>query len=249
MTRTESKGRCIAMWSGPRNISTAMMRSFENRPDTEVSDEPFYGYYLQYTGIEHPARAEILATMDADPTRVAVAMRRDPGVGRVHYQKHMTHHMVGDLDLAFLEDLDHAFLIRDPDEVVRSYARVRDDFGAGELGFKKQRRIFDVVCESSGEVPPVVEGCDVLADPETTLRNLCSRLRIDFDEGMLSWPAGARKSDGVWAGHWYAAVEASTGFSRVSSGSEALSDDQRRISDECRPHYEALRQHRLCAKD
>jgi len=189
--------RCIAMWSGPRNISTAMMRSWENRADTRVSDEPFYGVYLDRTGYEHPGRREVLESMELDPRRVAEELTRDPGPGRIHYQKHMTHHMLEDIDLGFLGDLEHAFLLRDPDEVVASYAKVREEFTAEELGFASQRRIFDLVRELRGRAPAVVEGCDVVEAPGPMLRKLCVRLDVGFDDAMLSWPPGPRDSDGV----------------------------------------------------
>ncbi|GAB5414236.1 MAG: branched chain amino acid aminotransferase [Congregibacter sp.] len=206
----------IAMWSGPRNISTAMMRAFENRDDCMVVDEPFYATYLAATGIDHPGRDEILASQPQDwQTVVSQLLGETPTA--VFYQKHMTQHILPGRDLTFTESLRNCFLIRDPRRIIASYAKVRLSFTLEELGFPQQKALFDRECERLGEAPPVLDAARTLAQPEVALRQLCERLDIPFTASMLSWPAGKRDSDGVWAPHWYSAVWESTGF---SSGEE-----------------------------
>ncbi|MBS0363157.1 MAG: HAD family hydrolase [Proteobacteria bacterium] len=235
------------MWSGPRNISTAMMRSFENRPDCEVVDEPFYAAYLARTGLDHPMRDEVLASQPTDWRVVAETLVADEPAP-VFYQKHMTHHMLPGFDLDWTGACRNAFLIRDPAQVLASYVKKRAEVSLDDIGVVRQRELFDREADRLGRAPPVVEGADVLADPRGTLSALCGALGVLFREEMLSWPAGRRDSDGVWAPAWYEAVERSTGFAAPERPAETLlPDDLRRIADAARPHYEALAVHRLRA--
>lgn len=214
--------RRIAMWSGPRNISTALMRAFENRPDCAVVDEPFYGHYLQATGLEHPDGAAIMASMSCDWREVARQLREDlpatadPASCQVFYQKHMTQHILPHMTMDWTDGLANCFLIREPRRILASYARVRAHFAVEELGFPQQWELFQRVADRLGQAPPVIDSARTLENPERVLRALCGRLGISFVDEMLHWPAGRRDSDGVWAPHWYAAVEASTGFQPVS---------------------------------
>lgn len=208
----------IAMWSGPRNISTAMMRAFENRPDCSVVDEPFYGYYLQATGSDHPGREEIIAGMDCDWRSVARTMREGPVHTPVQYQKQLTHQMLPEVDLSFTDTLFNCFLVREPARMIASYAKVRPDFALHELGLSQQRDIYRYVALRSARPPLVLDAFEVLSDPRAALGRLCTYIGIPFLEQMLHWPAGRRKSDGVWAPYWYAAVEASTGFEPPPGG-------------------------------
>ncbi|WGM40213.1 hypothetical protein [Caulobacter sp. NIBR1757] len=237
----------IAMWSGPRNISTAMMRSFENRPDTVVVDEPFYAAYLAATGLDHPMREEVLASQSTDWATVAAAMAGE-AAAPVFYQKHMTHHMLPGVDLSWTGACINAFLIRDPAAVLASYVRKRGEVTLADIGVERQGELFDRECDRLGRSPPVVEGADVLADPRAVLTALCAGLGIPFSDHMLTWPAGPRDSDGVWAPAWYDAVERSTGFGPpAAEAAPDLPDNLRRIADQARPLYERLAAHKLVA--
>lgn len=236
----------LAMWSGPRNISTAMMRSFGARPDTAVVDEPFYAVYLQQTGIQHPMREAVLASQPQDwRTVVDNLLGPVPGGKAVFYQKHMTHHMLPDIDLGWMSRCVNVFLIRDPRAVLASYVAKRADVELNDIGIVRQRQLFELEADRLGFAPPVIDGSDVLSNPRSTLTRLCAAVGIEFSDSMLHWPAGRRATDGVWAPAWYAAVERSTGFEAPNSGSPVpLADDLQRIYDAALPHYEALARHR-----
>jgi hypothetical protein len=237
----------IAMWSGPRNISTAMMRAFENRADTAVVDEPFYAVYLDRTGADHPMREETLATQPIDPATVIERLMGPVPVGAsIFYQKHMTHHMTAGVDTGWMARCRNAFLIRAPEKVLASYVVKRPDPSLEDIGFARQAELFDEVADRTGAAPPVVDADDVLADPRRALTALCAALDIPFSEAMLKWPAGRRETDGVWAPVWYDAVERSTGFAAPSTrAAPALSAELERIAEVARPHYERLAAYRL----
>jgi hypothetical protein len=236
----------IAMWSGPRNISTAMMRAFENRPDTVVLDEPFYAAYLAETGLDHPMRGEVLASQPTDWRRVAEHLV-GPCETSVFYQKHMCHHMLPGFGLDWTNACVNGFLIRPPEQVLASYTAKRAEVTLEDIGFLRQAELFDRIADHLGRAPPVVEGADVLADPRGTLSALCDALGIAFSEAMLSWPAGRRASDGVWAPAWYDAVERSTGFAPPGPtvAFDDLPDALKAIAEAARPYYERLAAHRL----
>lgn len=238
----------VAMWSGPRNISTAMMRAWENRTDTAVIDEPFYAHYLVETGVSHPGRDDVIAAQDNDAAKVAATLTGPIPDGKpIWYQKHMTQHMLPDMPLDWLDRVANCFLIRDPEHVVASFTIQRPDAAAWELGFEQQARLFDHVCTRLGHAPPVIDAADVLKEPRATLSALCVKLGIPFSERMLHWPPGPRASDGAWAPHWYAAVERSTGFAAYRAHNDKLTDFQRGLADACRPYYEKLVAYRLAA--
>ena len=238
----------IAMWSGPRNLSTAMMRSFGSRPDTFVSDEPFYGAYLKATGDLQPMADQVMASMDCDWASVARTMAGPCPTGApIWYQKHMAHHMVGPIAHDDLPSLTHAFLIRDPARVVASYAAKRVAVRPDHLGVERQVEFFEREADRLGRAPPVVDSADILANPEGVLSRLCREIGIEWDPAMLLWQAGLRETDGIWASHWYDAVAASTGFGPPDQGQVELDDDARRVADTCRPYYERLAEHRITA--
>ena len=239
----------VAMWSGPRNISTAMMRSFENRQDCAVSDEPFYGCYLKRTGIDHPMAADIIADMDCDFASVAATLNGPvPGGASVWYQKHMSHHMLPDDPLDWADGMVNCFLIRKPEEMVASYAQKRDRPVAADFGFDRQVELFERVRDRTGRVPPVIDAADVLRDPRGVLSALCAAAEIPFDAAMLSWPTGRRDSDGIWAAVWYHAVEASTGFQPYAPKEIDLASDLAAVAAACRPAYDHMAQYKLMAE-
>lgn len=238
----------LAMWSGPRNISTALMYSFGNRPDCFAWDEPFYAFSLLHHGNDHPLREAILSANESDYGKLVQRCLAPPPDGKtVFYQKHMTHHMPKGFDRSWIAELSNAFLIRAPEKVLTSYVRKWSDVSLRDIGFVEQREIFDEVADRTGRPPPVIDADDVLADPGAMLTPLCQALGIPFRTDMLAWPKGPKAFDGIWAGHWYEAVWRSTGFERLGQarGAAPLPDPLRRIADEARPIYEALRSRRL----
>ncbi len=236
----------LAMWSGPRNISTAMMRSWGNRPDTVVVDEPLYAYYLLKTHAPHPGAAEVIAHHETNWHRVIETLTGPVPYGRaVYYQKHMTHHLLPHIDRSWLGKVTNVFLIRDPAEVIRSLSKNLPKPTLTDTGIPQQEEIYRWVCENTGQAPPILDARDVLNDPRRYLSLLCARLDVPFDEHMLAWPAGRRDTDGIWAKHWYAEVEKSTGFQPYRPRTEPLSERLRGLCERCWPHYEALYQKRL----
>jgi hypothetical protein len=236
----------IAMWSGPRTISTAMLRSWGNRGDTAVTDEPLYAAYLHATGLDHPGRREILASQPTDPAEVIARLTGPvPGGQAIWYVKHMAHHLLPAMDRGWLEGVTNAFLLRDPHELLVSYAKVRSDPTLADTGLVQQVEIFEQVRARTGVTPPVVDSRDVLTDPWRLLRELCEALAVPFDPAMLAWPPGPRATDGVWASHWYASVESSTGFAAYEPRDEPVPDRLRGLLDDCMDRYRLLHAHRL----
>lgn len=240
-----SEKRIIAMWSGPRNLSTAMMRSFENRADTIVWDEPFYAAYLGDTELPHPMAAEIMAAGDQDWKSVTDACQTPASDVPIFYQKHMTHHMLPAYDRSWIANVSNAFLIRDPARVVASYGQKHADISLSNIGFTQQVEIFDLVCQQTGKAPPVIDATDVRNNPEGALSSLCNALNIPFTAAMLSWPSGGRGTDGVWAAHWYDSVIKSTAFAPPDMKIAVLTDAQKRIIEEAQPIYDHMKQHAL----
>jgi Sulfotransferase domain len=236
----------IAMWSGPRNISTAMMRAWGNRDDTIVIDEPFYAYYLRATGIEHPGADEVIATGETD-WREVVAHLTGPIANseRIFFQKQMTHHLLPEINREWLGAVTNCFLIRDPREVISSYIKKREDPALEDLGFVQQAEIFDFVRTRTNAVPPVVDAKDVLQNPERTLRLLCEAIGVEFTEAMLSWPPGLRETDGIWAKYWYGEVAKTTSFQPYRPKHYELPEKFGELYERCRNSYEKLYQHRL----
>jgi len=238
---------CIAMWSGPRNISTAMMRAWGNRADTAVIDEPFYAYYLERTGKKHPEAAEIIAQGETDWRKIVASLTKGPIPSGKHifFQKQMTHHLLPKIDRKWIVDLTNCFLIRDPREVILSYIKKNPEPALEDLGFVQQEKIFDFVREQTNSLPVVVDAKDVLQNPERTLRLVCNAIGVKFDKAMLTWPPGLRETDGIWAKYWYDEVARSTSFQPYKPREGNLADRLRAIYEQCRECYERLYQYRL----
>ena len=239
----------LALWSGPRNVSTAFMRAWENREDTLVVDEPFYAHYLDHTGLDHPGREEVIATHERDWRRVVDALLAPVPEGiSILYQKQMAHHLLPHMGREWLGAMTHAFLIRDPRPMLASLGEKLGEFDLLATGLPQQVEIFDFVVRSTGGIPPVVDAADLLAAPEPMLRSLCAALGVEFSPRMLSWPPGPRPTDGVWATYWYDRVERSTGFEpQAPEAWPQLTGRLAELERECRPLYEKLRAHRLAA--
>ena len=233
----------IAMWSGPRNLSTAMMRAWGSRADCQVTDEPFYGAYLASTGLDHPMRAAVLAAQPTDWQECA-RFCADGVEAPVHFQKHMCQHMIGDAPLGWMASCRHAFLIRPPEAVAASFHKGWPEMTADDLGFRRQAELFDHVCGITGRVPAVLEARDLLEAPEPMLRCLCAAVGVGFDLAMRAWPKGPRASDGVWGAHWYERVNATTGFAPYRAPGPVPAGLEEIVA-ECRPYYQRLRAHRI----
>ena len=232
------------MWSGPRNISTAMLRSWGNRADTAVIDEPFYAHYLDQTKYDHPGADKVIATYDTDWQKVVKQVTGDnPDNKSIWYQKHMTHHMLDHIDKSWMAQVTNCFLIRDPSRMIVSFAKVIPNPELDQMGLKQQVDIFHYIRERTGEIPPVISARDVLQNPRKTLSKLCDAIDIPFDEAMLQWEAGKRETDGVWAEYWYASVEKSTAFAPYHDDDTPVPEHLESLVDECQDLYNQMAQY------
>lgn len=233
----------IAMWSGPRNLSTALMYSFANRKDMSAVDEPFYASYLVQTGLDHPMRDAVIASQSADPDEVIDGLF-GPERGVNHYQKHMTQHMLPSVSRDWLSRVTNVFLIRHPARVLASWANKHDRLGLADIGFVQQLELFEQVC-AMGQVPIVIDSADIRANPEEQLRLLCDAIGLAWDDAMLAWSAGPKPFDGVWAKHWYDAVHQSTGFAGAEGDLPELSGELSAFNEKALPIYDRLAAHKL----
>ena len=232
----------IAMWSGPRNLSTAMMYAFAARGDCAVVDEPFYGAYLQASGIDHPMRDAVIASQSSDAAAVAQCLLGPIPQGQsLYYQKHMTLHMIPQFDRGFMRGLTNVFLIRHPARVVASYAKKREAPTLADIGFVQQAELFDEVADRLGHAPLVIDSVDIRANPRKALSGLCAALNLPFTDRMLTWPVGPKPYDGVWAPHWYGAVHKSTGFEDPEGPLPELSGEFADLAAQAMPYYERFR--------
>lgn len=230
----------IAMWSGPRNLSTALMYSFSSRADCAVMDEPFYAAYLAATGADHPMAAEVIAAGETDPAEVVARCLAPPPEGKAHvYQKHMCHHMIATFDRSWMAQVTNVFLIRHPARVLASYAAKRENPTLEDIGFAAQAEMVAAV-RAAGETPIVIDSADLRAAPEPMLRALCEAIGIGFDPAMLRWPAGPNPADGIWARHWYGAVHRSTGFAGPEGPLPEVDAAHRAIHDRALEIYTEL---------
>ena len=236
----------IAMWSGPRNISTAMMRSWESRADTFVIDEPYYACYLNQTGLQHPGREDVMREGELDATKVSRGLISDTkGDCSIYYQKHMTHHLLDTMDRDWMQSVTNCFLIRDPKDMIISYGKVYPEMNSAILGLDQQQEIFEYVKDKTGEIPPVIDSKDVLLDPKDILNKFCDRIGVGFSEEMLSWPKGTRETDGNWGKYWYKNVMNSTGFNEYVPKTEEIPDKYSSLYEECYKLYQDLHKLRI----
>ncbi len=243
---SERSTQRIAMWSGPRNLSTALMYSFAARGDCAVVDEPFYGAYLNATGIDHPMRDAVIASQSTDSAQVAAqCLGSIPQDQCLFYQKHMTMHMIPEFDRGFIKDLTNVFLIRHPARVIASYARKREAPVLADIGFVQQADLFDQVAQMQGTAPLVVDSSDIRKTPRETLMRLCAALGIPFTEAMLNWHAGPKPYDGVWAPHWYDEVWKSTGFGAAEGELPKLSEELQTLCDSAVVSYEKIADYKI----
>ncbi|MFQ6612562.1 MAG: HAD family hydrolase [Fidelibacterota bacterium] len=236
----------IAMWSGPRNISTVMMRSFSSRSDTIVTDEPFYSFYLLETGLNHPGREEIIQSQPTDWDEIVAWLTGPlPGGKTIWYQKHMAHHILPGHDLSWIKKMVNCFLIRNPKDVIVSYIRVNKLEKADELGFPQQKWLYDELRNSADCPIVIVDSDEILTNPRKALSALCQSIGIDFDERMLTWPRGIQPTDGVWAKYWYGNLKESTTFLPRRAEQKTLPDKYQDLYLECLPYYQELYARRL----
>lgn len=236
----------IAMWSGPRNLSTAMMYSFAARGDCAVVDEPFYAAYLAQTGVVHPMNTQILASQPNDPAQVAAALTGpNPAQKPIFYQKHMTHHMLPNMDLDWMAQCKNVFLLRHPARVIASYARKRQGPTLTDIGFPQQAALFASETKRLGRAPVVIDSFDIRANPAAMLAKLCAALAIPYTDKMLNWPSGGHVDDGIWASHWYGAVHRSTGFEDAEGPLPTLPAEYADLLAMALPYYNAMKGFRL----
>ena len=234
------------MWSGPRNISTALMRSWESRSDTFVIDEPFYAHYLSVTNVDHPGRDEIIQSGETDQSVVSKGLISDIDDScSIYFQKHMTHHMIPSVGREWMKDVVNCFLIRDPKDMILSYTKVNSNLSMHLLGLEDQYELFEYVTKINGRAPTVVDSKDILLDPRETLRLLCEKLGVVFSEEMLSWSKGVRDTDGIWAKYWYDNVINSTGFNTYTEKNEVIRDEYLQLYEDCLKIYEKLSKHKI----
>jgi len=230
----------IAMWSGPRNLSTAMMYAFGNRPDFAIWDEPFYAPYLAKTGYDHPMAAEIIAAHESDPEKVAERCLDTIQAQKSHfYMKHMPHHMIDGFPTVWAKECVNIHLIRHPARVIASYGVKRSDITDDDIGFRQQAELFDQI----GGI--VIDSAEIRQDPENMLKKLCAAIDLPFDPAMLSWSAGPRADDGIWAAHWYNAVHKSTGFAGAEGDLPILTGRDVNLLENALPYYEKMAAHKI----
>ncbi len=238
--------KIIAMWSGPRNVSTALMRSFENRSDCFVSDEPFYSYFLYKTGLKHPLSDKIIKSGLIDYNKIIKYITGPiPFSKNIWYQKHMAHHILEGVNMDWIKNIANCLLIRHPSDVILSYSKKNEIDNIQQLGYLQQIEIYKMLTEETGVPPIIIDAQDLLKEPRKILIEICKNLRIKFDDKMLSWPPGVRKTDGIWGKHWYKQVEASTGFNPYIKSDRTIPSRYQNLNDECMKYYDFLYQNRI----
>ena len=243
--RALADGCKIAMWSGPRNISTAMMYSFENRADCCAIDEPFYAHFLQYTGTNHPSAQKVIGAYETDYLKIAQHLSGNiPEDFSIWYQKHMCHHISPGFEIDWIRNLTNCFLIRNPREVLLSLSKITSEVSLWATGLPQQIMLYEQVIKNESR-PPILDSRDILENPGEMLEMLCRELNIPFSESMLEWEPGPRECDGIWGEYWYESVWSSSGFSPYKARTGELSPLHESILDEAMPVYRELHSKRL----
>ena len=237
---------CIAMWSGPRNLSTALMRSFENRTDTIVIDEPFYAHFLKQTNLNHPGRDEIISTQDSNWNSIVKRITGPiPQNKSIWYQKHMAQHTLEGCDINWIKNLHNCILIRDPKYVIPSYNKEHSLSDEKLLGYSQQLDLIKMLEDEKGVTPPIFDATDILKSPEQALKKICLSVGISFSDKMLKWPRGKRKSDGVWAKYWYGNVENSSGFKPFQKKNIIIDKELIPLYNKCLEDYNIMYEKRI----
>lgn len=237
----------LCVWSGPRNISTALMYSFAQRADTTVYDEPFYAHYLVNSDAKeyHPGAGEIIAALENDGEKVVADIILGPQPTPIVFFKQMTHHLIN-LDWAFMQRTTNVILTRHPRDMLPSYAEQVNEPTLTDVGYKIHLNLIEYL-HSLGQETVVLDSEETLKNPHSVLEKLCSRIGIPFDEAMLSWSSGSRPEDGVWAQYWYTKVHNSTGFQKYKPKTEAFPEHLNSLLEECMPYYEVLARQAITA--
>ncbi len=235
----------ISLWSGPRNVSTALMYSFAQRPDTSVLDEPLYAHYLRVSGAQHPGREEVLASMGQDGAVIAEDLCCADFGNPVLFIKNMAHHLVA-LDLSFLDELHNILLIRNPAEMLPSLCKQIPQPTLSDTGLRKQWELYNLLTEQ-GDNPVIIDSREFLLNPQSMLVKICHLLDIPYFEEMLSWKPGPLKEDGIWAKHWYHNVQQSSGFQPYKPKEEAIPDELAELWKTCDSYYQKLYQQAIKA--
>ena len=236
----------IAMWSGPRNLSTALMRSFENRTDTTVIDEPFYAHFLKQTNLNHPGRDEIISTQDSNWDSIVKRITGPiPQNKSIWYQKHMAQHNLEGCDITWIKNFQNCILIRDPKYVIPSYNKEHSLSDEKLLGYSQQLDLIQMLEDEKGVTPPIFDATDILKSPEQALKKICISVGISFSDKMLKWPRGKRKSDGIWAKYWYGNVENSSGFKPFQKKNIIIDKELIPLYDKCLEGYNSMYEKRI----
>ena len=230
----------IAMWSGPRNMSTVLMRSFSSRPDCKVVDEPFYAAYLLATGAKHPLRDLIIESQSTNAKIISKECIAGSSSKKIEYQKHMTHHMIKAFDRSFIYKLSNVFLIRSPEKVVQSLGLKLENYQLKDTGFPQQLELFQMIAEKQGFAPPVINADDLCTYPKNGLKALCTSLGIEYFESMLRWSKGPHEDDGVWGQYWYRSVNESTGFEKKNKKILLSTSAEKKLIEKATPFYETI---------
>ena len=226
------------MWSGPRNLSTALMRSFENREDTKVWDEPFYAYYLKETKKNHPLANEIINKYETNLEKIIDLVTEENDF--IYFQKHMSHHIINKIPINWITKGINCFLIRHPKEVLLSYIQKNDLIDSNDLGYPAQLRLFNYIKTSNKKIL-VIDAKDLSEKPEIILKKICKKINIPFTEKMLNWPKGRRDSDGIWEKIWYKNVKSSTSFNKILNKEYEIPKKYNHIYNECLKIYDQLK--------